>query len=72
MNALVFSSTNFFLSKLMDHSEREHKRHNLTLQKFQRAEIKLNELILSMKNFVKRDEATAYFNSVDKIMIEYY
>ena len=35
MNALAFDDTNFLLSKLMDHGEKERKRHGLTLEKLQ-------------------------------------
>ena len=34
MNALAFSGTNFFFSKLMDHGAKECKRHDLTLKSF--------------------------------------
>ena len=40
VNALAFSGTNFFFfSKLTDHGEEERKRHDLALEKLQRAEI---------------------------------
>ena len=37
MNALAFIGTNFFFSKLMDHGEKERKRHDLALEKVQTA-----------------------------------
>ena len=33
MNALAFSSINFLFSKIMDHDEKEGKRHNVALEK---------------------------------------
>ena len=35
MNVILsaFSGTNFFFSKLTDHGEKKHKRHNLALEK---------------------------------------
>ena len=43
MNALAFSGTNFFISKLTDHGEKEHKRHDLAIEKLQRSRVKWNE-----------------------------
>ena len=37
MNALAFSGTDFFFSKLTDHGEKERKRHDLALEKLKRA-----------------------------------
>ena len=37
VNALAFSSTNFVLSRLTDHGVKECKRHDLLLEKLQRA-----------------------------------
>ena len=37
MNALAFSDTNFVFSRLTDHGEKERKRHDLALEKLQRA-----------------------------------
>ena len=36
-NALAFSSTNFVFSQLTDHGEEERKRHDLALEKLQKA-----------------------------------
>ena len=36
MNALVFSGTNFLVSKLTDHGEKECKRHDLAFEKLQK------------------------------------
>ena len=43
MNALAFSYTNLFFSKLTDHGEKEPKRHGLALEKLQRARDKCSE-----------------------------
>ena len=43
VNALAFSGTNFVFSQLTDHGEEEQKRHDLALEKFQRAKKKWNE-----------------------------
>ena len=37
VNALAFSGTHFLFSGLMDHGEKERKRHDLALKKLQRA-----------------------------------
>ena len=37
VNALAFSGTNFVFSRLTDHGAEERKRHNLTLEKLQKA-----------------------------------
>ena len=36
-NALAFSDTNFVFSRVTDHCEEEHKRHDLAIKSFQRA-----------------------------------
>ena len=36
VNALAFSGTNFFFSRLTDHGAEERKRHDLALEKLQR------------------------------------
>ena len=43
VNALAFSGTNFVFSQLTDHGEEERKRHDLALEKLQRARDKWNE-----------------------------
>ena len=42
VNALAFSGTNFVFSRLTDHGEEERKRHDLALEKLQRARDKWN------------------------------
>ena len=41
MNALAFSDTNCFFRKLMDHGEKEYEKHDLTLEKLQRAKMNM-------------------------------
>ena len=43
VNALAFSGTNVVFSQLADHGEEERKRHDLALEKLQRARDKWNE-----------------------------
>ena len=43
MNALNFSGTNFFFSKFMALTETEYKKHDLALEKLQRARDEWNE-----------------------------
>ena len=43
VNALAFSSTNFVFSRFTDYGEEECKRHDLALQKLQRARDESNE-----------------------------
>ena len=43
MNALAFSSTNFFFGNLADHGEKESKIHNFTKEKLQKTRDKRNE-----------------------------
>ena len=43
MNAVAFSGTNFAFSWLMDHGEEERKRHDLSLEKLQRARDEWNK-----------------------------
>ena len=37
VNALAFRGTNFVFSRFTDHGTKEHKRHNLALEKLQKA-----------------------------------
>ena len=43
VNALAFSGTSFVFSRLTDHGTKEHKRHDLALEKLQRARDIWNE-----------------------------
>ena len=77
MNALAFSGTNFVFSKLTDHGEEERKRHDLALEKLQRARDKWNKDRMKRLGFInkrlrEKNEARTYINNVDEAMLEYY
>ena len=52
VNALAFSGYNFVFSWLTDYDEEGRKRHDLALEKFQRARDKWNENRMKRLNFV--------------------
>ena len=77
MNALAFSGTNFVFSRLTDHGAKEHKKHDLALEKLQRVRDKWNEDRMKRLDFInkrlrEKNEARAYINNVDEAMLEYY
>ena len=77
VNALAFSGTNFVFSRLTDHGEEERKRHNLALEKLQKAKDEWNKdrmkrLDLINKRLREQNKARAYINNVDQAMVEYY
>ena len=77
VNALAFSGANVLFSGLMDHGEKERKRHDLTPEKLQRARDEWNEDRMKRVDFInkrlrERSEARAYINNVDEAMLEYY
>ena len=77
VNALAFSGTNFVFSELTDHGEEERKKHNLALEKLQRARDKWNEDRLKRLDFInkrlqKANKAKVYISNVDDAMLEYY
>ena len=77
MNALAFNGTNFFFSKLTDYGEKERKRHDLALEKLQRARDKRNKDRMKRLDFInkrlrEKNEARAYINNIDEAMLEYY
>ena len=77
VNALAFSGTNFIFSRLTDHGAEECKRHDLTLEKLQRARDEWSEDRMKRLDFINRrlrekNEAKAYINNVDEAMLEYY
>ena len=77
VNALVFSSTDFVLSRLTDHGEEERKRHDLAIEKLQRARNEWNKDQMERLDFINkrlREEngARAYINNVDEAMPKYY
>ena len=54
VNALAFSATNFVLSRLTGHGEEEHKRHELALEKLQRARDEWNEDRMKRIDFINK------------------
>ena len=77
MNALAFSGTNFLFSRFSDYSEEERKRHDLALEKLQRARDEWNKDRMKRLDFIdkklrEKNEARAYINNIDEAMLEYY
>ena len=77
MNALAFSGTNFLFSRFSDYSEEERKRHDLALEKLQRARDEWNKDRMKRLDFIdkklrEKNEARAYINNVDEAMLEHY
>ena len=73
----AFSSTNFVFSNFTDHGEEESKRHDLALEKLQRARDEWNKDRMKRLDFInkrlrEKNEARAYINNVDEAMLEYY
>ena len=77
VNVLVFSGTNFVLSRLTDHGEEERKRHDLAEEQLQRERDQWNKDRMKQLDFInkrlrEKNEAKAYINNVDQAMFEYY
>ena len=77
VNALAFSGTNFVFSRLTDHGEEERKRHDLALEKLQRARDEWNKDRTKRLDFINKrlreqNRARAYINNDDEAMLEYY
>ena len=77
VNALAFSGTNFVFSRLTDHGAKEHKKHDLALEKLQRVRDKWNEDRMKRLDFInkrlrEKNEARAYINNTDEGILEYY
>ena len=77
VNALAFSGTNFVFSRLTDHGEEERKRHDLALEKLQRARDEWKRDRMKSFDFINKrlsgkNEAREYINNVDKALFEYY
>ena len=61
----------------MDHGEEECKRHDLAIERFQRARDEWNEDLMKWLDFInkrlrEKNEERAYINNVDEAMVEYY
>ena len=77
LNALAFSGTNFVFSRLTDHGVEERRRHDLALEKLQRARDEWNRDRMKRLDFInkrlcERNEARAYIKYVNEAMFEYY
>ena len=77
VNALAFNGTNFVFSRLTDHGAEERKRHDLALEKLQRARDEWNRDRTKRLDFInkrlrEKNEARTYINNVDEAMLEYY
>ena len=61
----------------MDHGEEECKRHDLAIERLQRARDEWNEGRMKWLDFInkrlhEKNEERAYINNVDESMVEYY
>ena len=54
INALAFTGTNFVFSRLTDHGEEEWKRHDLALEKVQRARDEWNKDQTKRLDFINK------------------
>ena len=76
-NALSFRGTNFLFTRFTDHGKKERKRHDLALEKLQRARDEWNKDRLKRLDFInkrlhEKNEARVYINNVDEAMLKYY
>ena len=77
VNALAYSGTNFVFSRLTDHGAEESKRHDLVLEKLQKARGEWNRdrmkrLDLINNRLRERNEARSYIKNVDEALLNYY
>ena len=77
VNALAFSGNNFVFSRVTNNFAEELKRHDLALEKLQRARNEWNRdrmkrLDIINKRLLEGNEARAYIKNVDEAMLEYY
>ena len=77
VNALAFSGTNFVFSRLTNHGEEEQKRHDLALERLQRARDEWNKDQMKGLDFInkrprEKNEARVDINNVDEAVPEYY
>ena len=75
VNALAFSGTNFFFSRLTDHGAEERKRHDLALEKLQRDRDewdrdRMKRLDFMSKKLGEKNDARTYISNVDETMLE--
>ena len=77
VNALALRGTNFVFSRLTDHGAEERKRHDLALEKLQRAKYdgnrdRMKRLDFMNKRLCEKNELRTSINNVDEAMLEYY
>ena len=77
VNASAFSSTNLVFVRLTDHDEKERKRHDLALERLQRARDEWNKDQMKGLDFInkrprEKNEARVDINNVDEAVLEYY
>ena len=61
----------------MDHGEEECKRHDLAIERLQRARDEWKEDLMKWLDFInkrlcEKNEERAYINNIDEAMVEYY
>ena len=71
------SAANFLLSRLVDDGEEIRKKHDLALEKLQKARDQWNKDRMKRLGFInkrlrQKNEARAYVNNVDDAVLEYY
>ena len=76
VNALAFSGTNFVFIRITDHGEKERKRHDLALEKLQRARDEWDQDRMQRLDFINKrvseKNERPYINNVDEAILEYY
>ena len=77
MASVLFTIGSFVFRRLADHGTEERKRHDLALEKLQRARDEWNKDRMKRLNFMnkrlrEKNEARTYINNVDEAMFEYY
>ena len=77
VNAVAFSGISFVFSRLTDHGAEERKRHDLALERFQRARNEWNKDRMKRLDFInkrlrEKNEAITYINNADEAIVEYY
>ena len=75
-SATAFGGANLAFSMLTDHGAKERKRHDLALEKLQRARDKWNEDRMKQLDFInkrlcEKNEVRTYIHNVDEAMLEY-
>ena len=77
INAFAFSGSNYLFSKLSDHGEAERKRHDLAMEKFQKARDHWNKERQKRLDFINKrlreqQDARYAINNLEDGMREYY